>query len=429
MDKIRWINHAGFELETQGIRIVCDPWIDGLAFAQSWAHIAPSKYSYDDFAKVNYIWFSHEHPDHFSPSNMSRIPEAVRRNITVLFQKTTDRRVAKFCEARGFKIREIDDWEKVELAPGVTITVKTVDEDSLCFIETPTHNYLNINDCVASDCNALHNSIKDNIKRPVDVLLTQFSYANWAGNPGDTATMSRLANQKLLQIQSQIDIYKPKVLIPFASFVWFCRTDNFHMNAGVNHIDAVHERFSAVVNCVTLYPGDTYSVGQDHDSSPALQRYRADEAGLVAPLKIDDNPILADELDQLSLAHQRKIRANNWMQSFWPVRIMGYLKPVRIHLTDIDRRLSYSMLSGISWLDNEARVDIAFASGAMAQMLRHGTGYDTLYISGRFAELTNGSRFMLARNFVALRKNEHGSYFPSLLFNWSYVRARLSAKG
>jgi UDP-MurNAc hydroxylase len=90
VDRIRWINHAGFELQTQGLRIVCDPWLDGLAFAQSWALLSETQFKPADFAGVDYIWFSHEHPDHFSPANIRSIPESARSGITVLFQKTKD---------------------------------------------------------------------------------------------------------------------------------------------------------------------------------------------------------------------------------------------------------------------------------------------------------------------------------------------------
>ena len=76
-----------------------------------------------------------------------------------------------------------------------------------------------------------------------DVLLTQFSYANWTGNPDDVAAMKAVAEAKLKEIQLQLASYQPKILIPVASFVWFCRSDNFHLNAGVNAMADVFERF------------------------------------------------------------------------------------------------------------------------------------------------------------------------------------------
>ncbi len=61
----------------------------------------------------------------------------------------------------------------------------------------------------------------------------------------------------------------------------------------------------------------------------------------------------------------------------------------------------------------------------MAQMLMHGSGYDTLYISGRFTERRSGSRFDLSKNFVVLRRNQHGQFFPGAFFDKDYVLGRL----
>ena len=93
MDRICWINHAGFELQSNGLRIVCDPWLTGLAFNQSWALLTETRFQPGDFEGVDYIWFSHEHPDHFSPPDLRSIPERIRSNITILFQKAKDGRV------------------------------------------------------------------------------------------------------------------------------------------------------------------------------------------------------------------------------------------------------------------------------------------------------------------------------------------------
>jgi UDP-MurNAc hydroxylase len=85
---IRWVNHASFLLETGKIKLICDPWIEGTAFNNGWRLVSPTKFAYQDFAVVTHIWFSHEHPDHFSPSNLRSIPEEFRRRITVLFHRT-----------------------------------------------------------------------------------------------------------------------------------------------------------------------------------------------------------------------------------------------------------------------------------------------------------------------------------------------------
>jgi hypothetical protein len=88
--------------------------------------------------------------------------------------------------------------------------------------------------------------------------------------------------------------------------------------------------------------------------------------------------------------------------------------------------MTYSILDGIKWTaSSRDDVDIEFTSASMAQMLRHGTGYDTPYISGRFTERRSGARFDLSKNFVVLRWNKHGQFFPGSFTNIGFVRRRL----
>jgi UDP-MurNAc hydroxylase len=319
----------------------------------------------------------------------------------------------------------LEDWERADLGRGVFLSTKTVDDDSLCFIETPERTYLNVNDCVAGNARALHESIASKVGSP-DVLFAQFSLANWAGNPGQTSVMQALAREKLDQIALQLEIYRPKTLIPFASFVWFCRPENFHLNAGANRIGDVYKRFSPIVDCVVLYPGDVYEVGSSHDSSAALASYAVDEARHIAPTTIEDETFSTESLMALSLAHIETMRSKNGMWIFWPLLWLGYIKPVSIHLTDIGQSLRYSMFDGIRWEPIEReKTSIEFTSAAMAQMLRHGSGYDTLYISGRFTEHRTGSRFDLSKNFFVLRRNEHGQFFPGSFLTFAFIQSRI----
>src|ERR1700757_1138608 len=113
---IEWVNHASFVVNSGAIRLITDPWLDGTAFNKGWKLLSPTGFRYQDFADITHIWFSHEHPDHFSPSNLKRIPEDLRQKITVLFHHTKDKRVLKVCSAYGFKIWELAESESIELA-------------------------------------------------------------------------------------------------------------------------------------------------------------------------------------------------------------------------------------------------------------------------------------------------------------------------
>ncbi|MGH7895652.1 MAG: MBL fold metallo-hydrolase, partial [Candidatus Binatia bacterium] len=178
------MNHSSYVVDSGGVRLICDPWLEGTAFNNGWALLSKTVFQYDDFRGITHLWFSHEHPDHFSPPNLRKIPAEHRRNITVLFQATTDRRVVDFCAKLGFKdVRELarDQW--YEIAPSVKLLCHPCGgfEDSWLCIRTPEATLLNLNDCWIVDREPLLAIAR--LVGQVDVLTTQFSVSAWDGNP------------------------------------------------------------------------------------------------------------------------------------------------------------------------------------------------------------------------------------------------------
>ena len=80
--KVRFVGHAGISVECQNQTILCDPWLVGKVFNNSWALLSPT--SPPPFATVDYIWISHEHPDHFSFPSLKSIPDTDKARIKVL---------------------------------------------------------------------------------------------------------------------------------------------------------------------------------------------------------------------------------------------------------------------------------------------------------------------------------------------------------
>jgi hypothetical protein len=70
---IQWVNHASYILPDNNNSLICGPWIEGKAFHNGWLLLANPDYKPADFQKVTHIWFSHEHPDHFSPPTLAKI--------------------------------------------------------------------------------------------------------------------------------------------------------------------------------------------------------------------------------------------------------------------------------------------------------------------------------------------------------------------
>jgi UDP-MurNAc hydroxylase len=422
-DTIRWINHAGYELQTDGLRIVHDPWLDGFAFQGAWSLVAGSNYGYDEFTGVDYLWISHEHPDHFAPAVLRKIPADARRNITVLHQHTRDKRVISFCRKLGIAAQELPDRQTITLKNGVKITCGVVGQDSWSLIETSNGNYFNANDCVNTNWADLAHSLR----RRVNILLTQFSYASWVGNPGDDARMAMQANEKISQMEQQLAAFQPEILIPFASYVWFCRPENFHLNSQVNKIDKIYALFKDRLRTVVLYPGDIYHPGEAFDSADAVNRYMIDLAAHHAPLPTDDKSSSMEDLNRLADAHQNDLRRKNAMWMLRPLAWTTYVRPVRLYLQDIAQGIEYSMFGGIlrRGLARD-ECDLELRSSSFANMLINGYGYATFYIGGRFTELKPGGCTQLSKHFAISGQNEAGYTFPKLLLRKNYLLAHLT---
>jgi hypothetical protein len=99
--------------------------------------------------------------------------------------------------------------------------------DSWLLAETYGLKILNTNDCVV-DGEAIASDIAKHTGN-VDVLLTQFSYANWIGNPEDLRLRKESAREKLERVKIQVNTFAPKYTVPFASLVYFSPEENRYM--------------------------------------------------------------------------------------------------------------------------------------------------------------------------------------------------------
>ena len=118
--KIKFLNHASFLIQKDNINLICDPYLYGSAFNNGWSLVVEGNH---DLNNITHIYFSHEHPDHFSVPFLKNINESKRSNITVIFQDTFDKRVINFCKKIGYKILECSDEKRYKLCDNFFVTI------------------------------------------------------------------------------------------------------------------------------------------------------------------------------------------------------------------------------------------------------------------------------------------------------------------
>jgi len=386
-----------------------DPWIEGTAFNDGWALIEPTRMGYADFSSITHIFFTHEHPDHFSPPNLKNIPQAIRNGITILYQHTKDKKVVRYCEKLGFRkcIELPPEW--VELAPGFKVlNVPHTDGDSWMCVKAGSRTILNINDCVLEDDGQVM-KVRSRIgSDSIDVLFTQFSYANWAGNREDRTTRRRFAEKKLNEMNRQTSIFQPTFTIPFASFVWFCHEENFYMNDEVNRIDAVHSHIieHSGSTPVVLFPGEQWEVGEGHDSAASVQKWLDSvERNVKSERTIRPSYVDETELIRSGDAFIGTLKKNNtrWMNLF--------LKPSNVFIEDHHMAYELSLKGFRKTGMEQENCDISLSSDSMNYCFKFLWGGATTRVNGRFQVPGGGRFYNWKMYFQTSELNNHGDRF------------------
>jgi UDP-MurNAc hydroxylase len=385
---IEFVNHASFILKKDNVQMMCDPWLFGSAFNFGWDLLIESKFDFNRFQDINYIWFSHEHPDHFSPIVLKKINEEHRKNITILYQETEDKKVVNFCKTLGFKTLELPDYQTITLTEGFDIMCAKVPFfDSWIFCTIDGVKVLNSNDCVV-DGDAKVEMIKK-YTGEVDVLFTQFSYAGWKGNKEDTHLRRKVAKQKLEIVENQIKVLKPKYTIPFASFVYFSHEENKFMNDAVNlpqeTCDLIKEAGSEPV---LLFLEDSWTYDDQWNNQERIDKYNAEFENV--PNKKFNKAAKSFTENELSLNSQSYINRLKEKNNFTLVRLaklvpfLNFFKPVRIFLYDINKIGIFSITKGMTFEDNNKDFDVKMHTESLDFIFKFDWGYETLTVNGRF---------------------------------------------
>jgi hypothetical protein len=423
MTSIEWVNHASFVVRSGETSIVCDPWLFGSAFNEGWELLVPSVHTPDDIAGCTALWISHVHPDHFAPAVLKAMSKEGRKSTPIYFQRTLDQQVAKFCRGIGFPVIEVSDGDTVTVAPGVKLTVGRVPfYDSWALIETPDARILNVNDCILNRRRDLERIAAK--VGTVDVLLTQFSYAKWLGGPEDTALREEAAAEKLAWIRTQLDVIKPTVCIPFASFVIFAHEENNYLNDRRNTVDAAIAAIEAAgVRSVVLYPGDRWTVGAEHDSSDARKKYEQAWDPRTRERRRSE-PVTWSDLEHLAAASVKRLGKRNNRALLRVAQRLGLGAPLVVHLTDLHRVARFDPLRGLTEAPAGAEPDIHITSQSFGYTLKFDWGADTLSVNGRFQATASGYRKM-KRTFSPsiLNNNGRGLSFRLLADPWLVRRA------
>jgi hypothetical protein len=415
--KIQFFSHACFSIETDDAILLNDPYLSGTAFNDGWDLIVNDVV----FDRINekqlFIYYSHEHPDHFSIPFLKSINVIDRQKVTILFQKTRDGRVKSYLEKEGFIVQELDNKKKHLFSDDFFITIGQVPfYDSWALIEVAGKKILNANDCILET----PDRVKDikSITSSIDILFTQFSYANWVeGGIEDKSNRSLLAQEKLDRIKLQSDVLEPKFIVPFASMVRFCHAENYYMNDAINTPKTTVEFISkyTLAKPFLMEPYEIWNGVLEKDNSQAIEYWeQAYNNALERPLIKQKRSYSIEEIEEVCMKMVERVMSRNNMFLIHLLSALGLLPSQVIKVIDLDRSIRFSWGRGLTTVGVTSSVDcIEMTSESIYFLFKFDFGIDTLNVNARF----NGSlanKKSLIRTFAPLALNNTGRYISAL---------------
>ena len=404
---IKFINHASVIISNNNTSVLSDPWYDGEAFHKGWNLLHETKnHDIEEFLnEITHIWVSHEHPDHFSISFFKKFANHLKKNsIKIIFQKTKDKRVFNFLISQGLEVKELDFNKKYNLSENFFVScIKDGFYDSGLLIESHGEKILNLNDCEITTSKRIKEVMS--ICGEVDVLLTQFSFAAWKGGKKNKIWRNEAAKEKLKTISLQIEIFKPKFVIPFASFVYFSNEDNFYLNDAANRPDHIKKHLKEYASkLVIMAPNDILGgINQSLNEDKALEFWHK-KYDNIKSIKLNRYSKIDIKSLQISFnEYCERIKKKNNIFLIKLIRILSPIsafKPVVVEITDLGQNIKFDYVNK-TFFETVEPAMISMKSESLNFIFKNSFGFDTLTVNACFEEKKKGS-FVLATKSLAI---------------------------
>jgi hypothetical protein len=344
-----------------------------------------------------------------------------------------------FLRKQGFAV--------IECAPGVPVVLghdmrlavfPYSDGDSWALIQSGTRTVLDLNDCVVATpahCRDIQAKVAALAPR-IDVLLTQFGYASWVGNPGDVDQHRAAAHDKIERMALQIGMLKPGLIVPFASFVYFSHPENAYLNAAQNAPRSVAgaPRLAKMAPSIRfLQPGDRFDLETATPATlkethlRALAHWSALAASGLPLLPVAPAASVADVRAAFDGYRAGVTRSLHRLPQL--LELGRGVAPLDMRLSDLGQTVRCSYRKGMAVLAGGAPHQVAMTAASAVFLFRNEYGFDTTQVNGCFRVADGAGLDAFRRFFLPQRmaKNGYDRRHPraTLRFLAGNVRKRL----
>jgi UDP-MurNAc hydroxylase len=291
--KFTILSHAGMLVESEGVKLIIDPWIIGSCYWRSWWNYPKAVAIAPRVTGLDYIYLTHMHWDHFHGPSLRKLP----KSATVLIPLVPSARMREDVSGFGFKtVVELPHGKPVSLSPRLRIVSYQygLSLDSLLVISDGEATLINMNDCKIKGW-PLHHILR---RHPnVDFLFRSHSSASaypHCVETEDPAELRYRTNEDYMrEFVAAASLVRPRYAVPFASNHCFLHRETWRYNQTIISPIDVQRYFEAHgpegSRCVVMVPGDSWSHWEgfklrEHDFFTHRDRHLAAYAEEVAPL-------------------------------------------------------------------------------------------------------------------------------------------------
>ena len=433
-DKIKLINHSSVLIKNNDIKLLTDPWYKGSAFNDGWSLLYENSFDEinDVLTNLNYIFISHEHPDHFSIKFFKDYEKIIKLNkIKIIFQKSRDKRVEKFLKNMDFEMITLEDKEIHQINDQTFITIfKQGHIDSALLFETEEYFHLNINDCNFLNKELLE--IKNYIskKNKKIIIYIQFSYASFRAND---EWLKKAALYKLNNIINVSKIFNSSLIIPFASFFNFSHSENQHLTKFVNTCSIVSDFLDQNnINHCFLNPNMDLTdfsklilknIIQKRINMNSLNFWKDKQTNAKINFYEKDPVPVNNENIKIFLS---RIKKYNNLYLMYFIRLISFKKvfgDLRIKLNGTNDVYLLNFFSVKKSDSTNNRLDISMSSEQFNLLLNQSFGIETLLVSGRLKTIDKDGlkKLTSAIGITTINLSNYGinfkDIFNKLIFN------------
>ena len=338
MTEIKFLSHASALVKSPESTLVIDPWLIGSCYWRSWWNYPPVDRNALENRKVDAIYITHVHWDHWHGPSLKKL---FSKDTLIITHDEPNKRSVNDLKDIGFKnIKLLKHGETFELGD-IKITPYQFGlflNDSALVVETPEMKLLNANDCKIAGA-----ALRSIIKRhgPFDFALRSHSSANdrvcYTLESGDYSFDDKDHYSRSFALF--MEAVKPKYAVPFASNHCHLHKDVYSMNDLVNDPFKLEgylteNKLLQDVELKIMLSGDSWSSERGFSINRENRKYFENKEKYIAEYRDE----VSEKLDRYYTLENR-IRPNSRIIEMFEKQISSIPRVLRSRLGDYSYKM------------------------------------------------------------------------------------------